>query len=63
MYFRILYFFCKNIQSMADDKIIREVFSSKCECLDSNQRRHEYREVFFLLFSGLGLFGLKLKKK
>lgn len=55
-------FLVRILRVCKSDKIIREVFSSKCKCLGSNQRRHEYREVF-LLFSGLGLFGLKLNKK
>lgn len=61
---KILFFFFLGIFRVCkSDKITLEVFSSKCECLGSNLRRHEYREMFFLLFSDLGLFGLKLNKK
>ena len=57
------FFFLRIFRVCKSDKITLEVFSSKCECLGSNLRRHEYREMFFLLFSDLGLFGLKLNKK
>lgn len=58
------FFFVRIFGVCKSDKIILGIFSSKRECLDNNQRRHEYREVFLLLlFSGLGFFGLKLNKK
>lgn len=45
------------------DKIILEVLSGKCECLDSNQRRDEYREVVSSSFQWSGLIWVKAEQK